>query len=83
MKGVPFTERASNSFGGDSRNLSKMFDATTDFLYNTFNDEIPGTSLIQWIPSQVHQCWCLINNALSNGALEEDQYIDGEVVNRT
>ncbi len=83
MKGVPFTEMASNTFRGDPRNLSKMFDATTDFSYNTFYDEIPGTSLNQWIPSQVHHCWCLINNALSDGALEEDQYIDREVVSRT
>ena len=74
---------ARQTFGGDPRNLSKMFDAMTEHLYMTFFNKISGTSLNQWIPSHVHLCRQLIYDALSDGALQEDQYVNGEIVDRT
>ncbi len=82
MKGNPFTEMSRHTFGGDPRHLSKMFDAMSDHLYNLFYNKISGTSLGQWIPSQIHLCRRLIHNALSDGAIQESIFEDGEVVDR-
>ncbi len=56
MKGNPFTEMARQTFGGDPRHLSKMFDSMNDHLYNLLYNKIYDTSLCQWIPSQIHLC---------------------------
>ncbi len=54
----------------------------SDHLYNLFYNKISGTSLGQWISSQIHLCQQLIHNALSNGAIQESIFEDGEVVDR-
>ena len=83
MKGNPFTHMSQHIFGGDLRSLSKMFDAIIDHIYNFFYNKRPGTSLNQWIPSQLHVCRKLIYDALSDGAIEEVCYSDGVVVDRS
>ncbi len=45
IQGKSFTSMARELFGGDPRNLSKMFDAMNDHLYNLFYNKISGTSL--------------------------------------
>ena len=60
-----------------------MFDAMNDHIYNSFYNKISGTSLNQWIPSQLHVCRKLIYDALSDGAIEEVRYSDGVVVDRS
>lgn len=82
MKGNPFTEMARHTFGGDPRHLSKMFDSMNNHLYNLFYNKISGTSLCQWIPSQIHMCRQLIYDALSDGAIEESIYENGNLINR-
>ena len=79
IKGVPFTAMA-RLFGGDPRYFSWMFDMMVDHLYNTFYHKISGTSLSQWFPRYVHTCRRLIYDALSDSALFETEYVNGEVV---
>ena len=83
VKGVPFTEMARHTFGGDPRYFSQMFDEMVNHLYFTFYNKISGTSLEQWIPSCLDRCRRLIYDALSDGAIWEREYIDGEMVNQT
>ena len=73
---------AHSIFGGDPRRLSQMFDVMIDHLYFTFYNKISWTSLGQWIPRHLDTCRWLIHNALADGALEESQYVNGELVNR-
>ena len=83
IKGTPFTEMARHTFGGDPRYLSNMFELMIDHLYMTFYNKISGTSLGQWIPRYLNRCRELIHGALSDGALHETEYVNGEVVNQT
>ena len=80
-KGVPFTEMARHTFGGDPRYFSQMFDEMVNHLYFTFYNKISGNSLDQWIPQYVDRCRRLIHDALSSSALFETTYVDGEAVN--
>lgn len=82
IKGAPFTEMARHTFGGDPRPFSKMCDLMIDHLYITFYNKISGTSLEQWIPRYLNTCRLLIHDALGDGAIFEEQYVDGEVVNQ-
>ena len=82
MKGVPFTEMARHTFGGDPRYYSWMFEFMTDHLYFLFYNKITGTSLSQWIPGHLDTCRRLIHDALSDSAIFETEYVDGEVVDR-
>ncbi len=81
MRGLSFTEMASQVFSGDPFNLSKMFDAMINFLCINFDHKNSGTNLSRWIPSHVHLCRSLIHNSLSEGTLEEVQYVHGNIVN--
>ena len=72
---------ARNTVGGDPRCLSKMMDEMIEHLYLTFYNKISGTSLDQWIPRYLDRCRELIHNAISDGAIWETEYINGEVVN--
>ena len=67
-------------FGGDPRRFSDMNTLMIDHLYITFYHKISGTSLDQWVPSHVDRCRELIHNALSEGAIEEVDYENGEVI---
>ena len=78
--GKPFTYMAHDDFGGDPRDFSKMFDQMTYHLYYHFYNKISGTSLGQWIPSQLTICRRLIHNALADGAIWTTQYVNGEIV---
>lgn len=80
-QGTPLTAMARNTFGGDPRCLSKMMDEMIEHLYLTFYNKISGTSLDQWIPRYLDRCRELIHNAISDGAIWETEYINGEVVN--
>lgn len=82
IKGTPFTEMARHTCGGDPREFSKMYCLMIDHLYLTFYNKISGTSMEQWIPIHLNRCRSLIYNALSDGALEETDYWNGEVVDR-
>ena len=82
IKGVPFTEMARHTFGGDPRRFSSMFDHMEEHLYFTFYNKITGTSMSQWIPQHLDTCRRLIHNALSDGAIFETEYVNGEVVDR-
>lgn len=82
MKGVPFTEMSRHTFGGDPRDFSKMCDLMIGHLYYTFYNKISGCSLEQWIPRYLHTCRSLIYNALGDGAIFEEQYVDGVVVDQ-
>ena len=83
IRGLPFTEMARNTFGGDPRDFSKMCDLMIEHLYFTFYNKISGTSLEQWIPRYLNECRTLIHGALSDGAIFEERYVDGEVVDET
>lgn len=48
----------------------------------TFFHKISGRSLDQRIPTHVDRCRQLIHSALANGAIEEVEYEDGEVIDR-
>ena len=80
-KGWPFTHMARGWFGGDPRRYTEMFDAMVDHLYITFYNKISGTSLSQWIPRYLGTCRQLVYHALSDGAIWETTYVDGEIVN--
>jgi len=67
--------------GGGPRDFSNMFDVMVHHLYYTCYNKISGISLSQCIPSYVHRCRELIHNALSDGAIWEVEYLNGEVVN--
>ncbi len=82
MRGYPFTEMSRNTFGGDHRYLSLMFNAMVEHLYYSFYNKISGTSLNQWIPSQVHLCQKLIHDTFSYSAIEESHFVDGALVDR-
>ena len=82
IKGVPFTEMARHTFGGDPRRLSEMHHLMVNHLYTTFYNKISGTSLDQWVPVHLDRCRRLIYDALSDGALEEVEYENGEIVDR-
>ena len=58
-----------------------MFDLVNKHLHTKFYDKTAGTSLSQWLPRYVHRCWRLVHSALSDGAIHETKYIDGELVN--
>ena len=57
-----------------------MFDLMVDHLYMTFYNKISGTSLEQWIPRYLDRCRRLIHATLSDSAIYETEYVDGEVV---
>ena len=80
-KGMAFTEMARHVFGGDPRRFSAIFDLVNEHLYMKFYNKIAGTSLSQWLPRYVHRCRRLVHSALSDGAIHETQYVDGELVN--
>ncbi len=82
MRGYPFTEMSKNTFGGDPRYLSSMFDAMVEYLYYSFYNKISGTILNQWIPSQVHLRWKLIHDTLTDSAIEVSNFVDGALVDR-
>ena len=81
-KGAPFTAMARNTFGGDPRRLSEMFDLMIDHLYLKFYHKISGTSLGMWIPRYLHTCRRLIYDAMSEGALKVTQYANGIPIDR-
>jgi hypothetical protein len=82
IKGTLFTEMACHTFGGDPCCLSRMYQVMIDHLYVTFYNKISGTSMDQWIPLHLSICCKLIYDALSDGALEEVEFDNGEVVDR-
>ena len=84
IKGTPFTEMARHTFGGGPRCFSRMYQAMIDHLYLnlTFYNKISRTSMDQLIPLHFDICCRLINDALSNGDLEEVEIVNGEVADR-
>ncbi len=68
------------SYWGDPRNLSKIIHAINDHFYNLFYNQISGTSLDQWVPSQVDLCRHLIHDLLSDETIEKLGFDNGEVV---
>ena len=80
MKWSPFTEMSFHTFGGDTGNFSKMLDLMNDHLFCSFYNKISGMSLSQWIPAHLHQCCQRIFDALLSGAIEETEYMTGEVI---
>ena len=81
-KGTPFTEMARFIFGGDPRRLSEMNRLFINHLYFTFYNKISGDSMSHWIPRSLHACRRLIYDALSSDAIEEVEYLNGELVDR-
>jgi len=69
---------ARHTFGGDPCSFSKMFEQMLNHLYLTFFNKILGTSIQQWIPHHLQTCCCLIHNSLSDGAIWEAEYLNGE-----
>ena len=82
IKGTPFTEMVRHTFGGDPCCLLRMYQVMIDHLYVTFYNKISGTSMDQWIPLHLSICRRLIYDALSDGALKEVEFDNGEVVDR-
>ena len=83
-RGIPFTTMAGErAFGGDPRDMSKMFAAMVDHLYETFYHKISGTSLEQWLPHRLRDCRRLIHNRLVDTLVEERHFVNGELVDRT
>jgi hypothetical protein len=80
MKGVPFTEMACHTFGGDPQHFSTMKVIIINHLYLMFYHKISGRSLDQWVPTGLYTCRRLIYDALSDGAIEKVEYENGEVV---
>ena len=72
---------ARHTFGGDAREMSKVFDLMVGHLYVTFYSKISGTSLGQWIPEHLDRCQWIIYGAISDSAIADTQYFNGEVVN--
>ncbi len=68
--------------GGDPRRLSEMNELFISHGCYTFDNKILGCSMNQWIPQGLHTCWRLIYDVLSSDAIEEVQFMDGEVVDR-
>jgi hypothetical protein len=58
-----------------------MFDQMINHLYVTFYNKISGISIQQWIPRYLETCRRLIHNSLTDGAIWEAEYVNGEVVN--
>ncbi len=81
-KGTPFTEMARFVFGGDPCRLSEMNTLFINHNYTTFYNKISGYSMNQWIPHMLHTCWRLIYDALSSDAIEEVDFMDGQVLDR-
>ncbi len=80
VKGTTFIDMSQQYFGGNPRYMSWMHAAMIDHLYNTFYHKISGGSLEQWIPSHLDQCRRLIHAKVSNGFIQEERYVNGEVV---
>ncbi len=81
-KGTPFAEMARFVFGGDPCHLSEMNILFINQGYTTFYNKISGYSMNQWIPHILHTCRLLIYDALSSDAIEEVEFMDGQVVDR-
>lgn len=62
--------------------LTLMFNLMINHLYITFYNKMSGTSLDQWIPTHLNACRRLIHDALSDGALEEMWFENGDIVER-
>ena len=82
IKGSHFTEMARFVFGGDPRRLSEANMLFVNHGYTTFYNKISGTSLEQWIPSELDFCRRLIYDDLMSGAIEEVTFEDGQEVDR-
>jgi hypothetical protein len=80
IKGVLFTEMARHTFGGDPWHFSTMNMIIINHLYLMFYHKISGRRLDQCIHTGLHTCRRLIYDALSDGAIEEVEYENGEVV---
>jgi hypothetical protein len=81
-KGTPFTEMARFVFGGDPRRLSEMNILFINHGYFTFYNKISGHSMNQWLPHSLRTCWRLIYDALSSDAIEEVEFLEGQVIDR-
>ena len=81
VKGTTWIDMSQQYFGGNPRYFSWMHDAMIDHLYNTFYHKISGGSLEQWIPQYVDQCRQLIHAKLTNGVIQEEHYVNGQLVN--
>jgi hypothetical protein len=81
-KGSPFTEMARFVFGGDPCHLSEMNDLFITYSYNTFFNKISETSLNQWLPDKLDLCRELILKSVSDGAIEEIEFVDGQVIDQ-
>ena len=73
IKGMPYTEMARDTFGGDPRQFSNMFGLMVDHLYFKFYNKISGTSLDRWIPRYLDRYRSLIHSSPGNGALYEQE----------
>jgi hypothetical protein len=82
IKGSHFTEMARFVFGGDPRRLSEANMLFVNHGYTTFYNKISGTSLEQWIPSELDFCRRLIYDDLMSGAIKEVTFEDGQEVDR-
>ena len=56
-----------------------MFDLTINHLYDTFQNKISGKSLEQWITMFVDRFHQLVYDALAIGALQETEYLNGQI----
>jgi hypothetical protein len=79
-RGVPFADIAYHTFGGDPWHFLAMNMIIINHLYMMFFHKISVRSLDQWIPTGLHTCRRLIYDALSDGAIKEVEYENGEVV---
>jgi hypothetical protein len=79
---MPFTEMERFVFGGDPCRLSEMNILFINHGYTTFYNKISGHSMNQLIPHSLHTCQQLIYDALSNDAIKEVEFLDGQVVDR-
>jgi hypothetical protein len=67
-------------FGGDPRRLSEMNVLFINNGYFTFYNKISGHSLNQWLPHSLNTCRRLIYEALSSDAIEEVEFLEGQVI---
>ena len=79
-KGHTFIDMSQQYFGGDPRYFSMMNEAMINHIYETFYHKISGASLNQWLPRHLEQCRRLIHTKLANGVVQEDHYVNGELV---
>jgi hypothetical protein len=82
INGTLFTEMACHTFWGGLHCLSKMYQVMINHLYLMFCNTISRTSMDQWIPLHLNCCCRLIYAPLSDGALEEVEFQNGEVDDR-